>query len=96
VLAFCGDYNLSFTQLDMRGVHIHTPILAAKEFSVPWRLALLVFGSNIRVRVAGARILHNNAGSALAVANDAVAEVTAGSVVANNYAGELCVASVQG
>uniref|UniRef100_A0A383WA53 Right handed beta helix domain-containing protein n=1 Tax=Tetradesmus obliquus TaxID=3088 RepID=A0A383WA53_TETOB len=61
-------------------------MLAAKEFSVPWRLALLVFGSSIRVRVAGARILHNNAGSAIAVAHDARAEVTAGSLVVNNHA----------
>ncbi|WIA10431.1 hypothetical protein OEZ85_010623 [Tetradesmus obliquus] len=86
VLAFCGDYNLTFTQLDMRGVHIHSPMLAAREFSVPWRLALLVFGSSIRVRVQGARILQNNAGSAIAVAHDARAEVTAGSVVVNNHA----------
>lgn len=94
VLAFCGDYNLTFTQLDMRGVHIHSPMLAAREFSVPWRLALLVFGSSIRVGVQGARILQNNAGSAIAVAHDARAEVTAGSVVVNNHAGEPCLGTV--
>jgi hypothetical protein len=87
VLAFCGDYNLTFTQLDIRGVHIHTPMLAAEEFSVPWRLALLVFGSSIRTRIEGARVLNNNAGSAFAVANDATAELTGKSLIVNNHAG---------
>jgi hypothetical protein len=87
VLAFCGDYNLTFTQLDIRGVHIHTPTLAAKEFSVPWRLALLVFGSSIRARIEGSRVLNNNAGSAFAVANDATAELTGRSLMVNNHAG---------
>jgi hypothetical protein len=87
VLAFCGDYNLTFTQLDIRGMHIHTPMLAAEEFSVPWRLALLVFGSSIRTRIEGARVLNNNAGSAFAVANDATAELTGISHILNNHAG---------
>jgi hypothetical protein len=87
VLAFCGDYTLTFTKLDIRGVHIHTPMLAAKEFSVPWRLALLVFGTSIRAKMEAARVLNNNAGSAFAVANDAKVEVTGGSVMTNNHAG---------
>lgn len=90
LLAFCGNHSLTLTRLDIRGVHINTPTLAQKDFSVPWRLALLVFGSAVRATVEGARVFHNVAGSAIAVANAAEAEITGGSILANNRAGWSC------
>lgn len=77
LLHFCGDYQLTFTRLDISGLHIHSPAQSAKadkltvDGSIPWSTAVVVVGGSVRMRVSHARITRNSAGSAFLVMDTA-------------------------
>lgn len=71
LINFCGDYDLTFSTVDIADLHVHAPITLGVDDAISWGLAVVLLGKQVRAKVERARAVHNSVLSVFVVKDSA-------------------------
>lgn len=84
LVSFCGSYDLTFSLVDIAGLHVHAPIVKGVDDALAWGLAVVVLGKNVQARVERARVVRNSVLSVFAVKESASLVLGRDVIMTNN------------